>query len=68
MSIKQVTLHCTGAPDDDAMKVQLSAIRGVVEMNIDAASHAVDVLYDDSTVSPDHIASQVAAANYHLLG
>lgn len=66
MSVKTVTFKCIGSPDDAAMKAQLGAIYGVVEMNIDSKSHNVAVLYDDARVSDSRIASCLDTLSYQM--
>mgnify|MGYP001254964615 FL=1 len=66
MSLKNVHFQCVGTPDDPALKTQLSSIPGVVEMDIDARSHAVDVLYDDTRVSNIRIEACLNNENYRM--
>lgn len=66
MAVKQVRFLCTGKPDDTAMKTQLGAIPGIVEMDIDAKSHAVDVRFDDLRISAIRIESCLNNSNYEM--
>ncbi|MCB6364790.1 hypothetical protein LI291_01085 [Intestinibacillus massiliensis] len=66
MSIKQIAFQCVGLADDDAMKTQLGALPGVVEMNIDSSSHAVDVRYDDTRISAIRIEACLNNPNYRM--
>ena len=66
MAIQNVWLQCVGAPDDAAMKNQLSAIPGVVEMNIDSKTHSIEVRYEDTRTSVKRIADQLEIQNYQI--
>lgn len=66
MSLKMVKFECVGKADDECMKTQLSSIPGVVEMNIDAKSHNVDVRYEDTRISAIRIEGCLNNTNYQM--
>lgn len=66
VSIKNIQFKCTGSPDDTAMKTQLGAIPGIVEMNIDSKSHSVDVRYEDTRISNIRIEACLNNPNYQM--
>ena len=66
MAIQNIWLNCIGTPDDAAMKAQLSAIPGIVEMNIDSRTHSVEVRYEDTRTSGARIAESLDVPGYRL--
>lgn len=61
MSIQNIRFQCAGTPDFQAMKAQLGSIYGVIEMNIDSKSNAVEILFDSTLTSPDKIGSRLGS-------
>lgn len=61
MAIQNIRFQCAGTLDFQTMKAQLSSIYGIIEMNIDSNSHAVEILFDSTLTSPDKIGSRLGS-------